>query len=484
MARGRSSIRTANESLQEQFLAKVRAVAEDPTLALPEPPEGGTETRAFTQLRRALTRAKGGRLPFTARFDKGILGAIRLARELAKQESAPRLLDARVDGNRRFFLQRGHGVRLVNLGVQNWEDPLALMLAYGPLATRDEAWLFAGSKLWSTGTTPKPPAQWFDDLAQRTGLALDDDGSCPHADRPRLALLFGEQTGARALVVCGPCGKRAGHLHGHLLQRVLCGADPVRPVGMEVRLPRGGPVPIAEPLRATYRKGAWDEAGLIDEAMKAWRGASNTGGARRFVTGTRDFGADQDSFLASLGLADWELAPARTLTAQGHVGESTNPADILGSHRAILVEALELLLPGEGREFASATGGDVRTILRLAHEEAQRRTLTSDLPKVAGLGPLGATLDGLVRDARVLPRHELLARLRVQTRSSVHRAHLYAFLQALGGDPNAERDFTSDQKEAGLHWASLAGDVLTAKGPEYVEALRMYLEQTGSGEAI
>ena len=102
-------------------MARIRALVEDPTVLVPEPV--GDETPALARLRRTLERARaGGPLPFTARCDKGSLGALREAREVANQSGAPRLLDARVDGNRRFFLPRGHVQRLVCLGVQNHDE--------------------------------------------------------------------------------------------------------------------------------------------------------------------------------------------------------------------------------------------------------------------------------------------------------------------------------------------------------------------------
>ncbi|MFO1533282.1 MAG: hypothetical protein ABR562_06245, partial [Thermoplasmatota archaeon] len=53
--RRKSSIRTATGHVQEQFLERVRAVAEDPTLVLPE--TVGEEPAALARLRRTLEKA-------------------------------------------------------------------------------------------------------------------------------------------------------------------------------------------------------------------------------------------------------------------------------------------------------------------------------------------------------------------------------------------------------------------------------------------
>jgi hypothetical protein len=482
MARGRSAIRTATDSLQASFLERQRLVAQEPTLLLPVCV--GPEPTAIARLRRGLEHAqRRGSPPFTARFDKGILGALRTVLELAKQEAAPRLLDAKVDGNRRFYLQRGHTVRLVNLGVQNHDDPMALMLAYGPIATKAGLFLFAGSELWCTGGKPAPPEQWFKDLAARTGLQLETDASgarCPHADRARLALGFRD---GPALVCCGPCARRAGNLHGHITTRALCGDEPSRPVELSVRLAAGGTLPVPEPVQAAYRGGTLDEESVLDRVLKEWRTKATPEGQQRFVLGSSDFGTDHDAFLAALHLEPWEREAVRAMTKAGHVGENPAVADVLAHHRDRLGDAVATLLPEDAARFvASHPGVEARTMVRLAHEEAGRRSLTRDLPAIAGLGPLGQWIDHFARDARTLERARLLQEVRKQIPTNRHPAHLYAFLRAVGLQSEGERSFNPEQREAGTHWEPLAKRVLEAKGAEYRDAVLAYLRETGAGE--
>lgn len=484
--RRKSSIRTASDSVQEQYLDRVRQLAADLTLALPV--MVGPEPPALARIRRSL---EAGKIPFTARFDKGLLGALRAIPDIAKQEEAPRMLDARVDGNRRFFLVRGHVNKLCSLGVQNWDDPLCLMLAYGPLAVKHGLHLFAGSELWCTGTSPAPPRQWFDDLAERTEVPLAPDGpdgkgaTCPHGDRPRVALAL---RGGPVLKVCGPCGHAAKNMHSHVTQRYVCD-QPAKPVEVTVELAGAGTggagtaVPVPETLLDTYRKGRADEAEVVEGTLRSWRKGAQAAG--RFVLGGRDFGADQDAFLAHLDLAPWEREPVRRMTAGGHVGAQGAAADVLSEHREGLPAAVDALLPGEGAAFVRAHPGvEARTMLRLAHDEAEGRAKTRDLPDIAAsLGPLGRWIDAFSRDVRRLDRARLLADVRKLVPQSRYPAHLYAFLCAAGMEGEGERSFNAEQKQAGAHWASLAKPVLEATGAAYHEAVLAYLRETGAGES-
>jgi hypothetical protein len=479
--RRKSGIRAVHGTVEEDFLARVRAVAAEPAIILPE--TLGDEAPAMAKLRRQLEKAgDGGSLPFSARFDKGLLGAVRAARELAAREGAPRLLDARVDGSRRFFLPHGHVQKLVCLGVQNHDDPLALLLAYAPMAMRHHLHFFAGPELWCTGKAPSLPPAWIEALADRTGIELvaDADGAaCPHSDRARVALRF---RGGPSLRVCGACGRKAGNVHNHLIQRYACDT-PSKPVDVGVTLAGGATVAVPEKSLEAYRFGKLDEEGAVEAALKALRKDATSGGAVRFVLGPRDFGSDQEAFLQSLGLADWEREPVRVLTAGGHVGSSPALSDILTAHDGQLEAAVRAVLGAGAAQFvARHRGTDTRTLLRLAHDAAERDAKTRDMPTLRDLGPIGTWMDGFARDARTLDRAQLMNRVRRDVAEAAHPAHLYAFLTALGLAGEAERAMSADQKDAGRHWAPLAKAVLEASGPAYAAAIEDYLRQTGAGE--
>lgn len=478
--KGRTSIRTVGATTQEQFLERVRLLRDDPTLVIPE---CTVAVPAIERLERRLSRMAGGKPGLLARFDKGIVGAVARSIALAQRESATHLLDARVDGQRRFYLTVGHVPRPLALGVQNHDDPATLILAYGGIAQRHHLWFFAGSALWCTGSLPQPPDEWFGDLAQRAGFPLVHHGglwSCTHATADRLVLRF--QDGP-AVAACGTC-VATSPLHALIEERVQA-PDRSQLYRVEVQRSDGGVLGVDERVTAAMRKGRLGETAVLAQALEEWRRSSGSQGAR-WLLGSRDFGADQKAFLDALAPRSWERAAVAAATAGGHTGVGATVNDILAQHADRIEEAVATLLGDRSAAFVGAKAGLAPVeIVRQAHEEAQRQRTLAALPPVRPRGPLGAWVDDWARFHLTHGRAECVERLRREARKPpVGRPHLYALGSALGGDLSVENLFDADQKAAGRSLEPLMRPVLEARGPDYARALRAYLEGSGSGEAL
>ncbi|MHB8634189.1 MAG: hypothetical protein ACYDBQ_09525 [Thermoplasmatota archaeon] len=485
MARGRSAIRTAAGTTQELFLERLRRLRDDPELALPDCPWGAPP--AIERLRHRLSRMKGGKVGALARLDRGFVGAMARTLPLAQRSAATHLLDARIEGQRRFYLIVGHLPKPMYLGIQNFDDPLALMLAYGDLARRDRLWLFAGSRLWCTKQA-RPPAAWFTDLAESAHLDLAlEEGSaeasdsmtrwgCRHPAEDRVHLRLGE---GPAIALCAPC-TRDHPLVPHLNARLL-GPDPERSVAAVVVRADGGELPVTGRLLQNYRNGVAGEAEVIREAVEAWRKGH---GAGRFVLGSRDFEGDQDAFLDALSPKPWERGALKVATATGHIGPEASVSDVLAGHPDRWPAAVATVLGSEPTAFlASRQALPASEVLRQAYEEQGRRRTLEALPGVTPSGPLGAWIDDWTRFHLTHGRSDCLERLRREVaRPPVGKAHLFALNLALGGDLAVEARFAGDEKEAGRSLEGLLRLVLDARGDAYLEALQHYLAASGSGE--
>jgi hypothetical protein len=474
--RRRSGLRTASGNLQEAFLERVRAVRDDPLVVLPT--LVGDEPKELAKLRLGLEKAKAANLGFFARRDKGILGAAWACRALADKDAAPRLLDTRIDGDRRFYWPVGHIAKPACLGVQNWDEPTTLLVAYQALADGG-LHFFAGADLWCTGRQAVLVPDWIDSLGARLEVALVADGPdarCEHPERAALAhVLPGEPRGPE-IRLCPDCLPKETP---QALASRIRNPGGRRPFTLEVTFPDGTRRPVGADADAFYRVGRSSGSDLVAAEVAAW----HKGLSGRFAIGDRLY-ASQDEFLDAVEAPPWMRPALRAMTAPGHAGPPMSLADLLVRHRERLADGLRALGADPARVADRGANADEGALLRLAHEQADRDAKTADLPASGAVGPIGQWIDGFVRMRRTDGETVCLQKVRREAPRLQHKAHVAAFIAATGADPAVGTGFSFDQKEAGLHMAPLAKRVLEATGPAYVDALRAYLEQSGSGEIL
>lgn len=472
--RRRSGVRTAAATVQDAFLERVRAVRDDPLLVFPD--VVGGEPRDLAKLRSTLEGIRDGKLGLFARMDKGLVGAVWACRELAGREGAPRLLDARVDGARRFFLPVGHLDRMACLGVQNWDDPLALLQAYGAYA-EGGLFFFAGPDLWCTGKQPALVPEWVEALGDRLKVALEMDGTsarCAHPDRASLAHVLGDGVEVRLCASC--CGPETGAV----LSARLSTPGGRRPYALTVVLPDGTRKDVGRDADAYYRVGKTAGAEVVQGVLAAWHSGL---GAGRFAVGDRLF-PDQAAFLDAIEAPAWMRPALAAMTKDGHAAPTMSLADLLARHRDRLADGVRALGADPAEVAAKGANADEAALLRLAHESAERRAKTADLPEPRNAGRIGSWIDGFVRLRRLEGESTAIARTRREAALLPHKSHVAAFLVACGADASVGTGFSRDQVEAGHSLAPLAKKVLEATGPSYLEALRGYLVESGSGETV
>lgn len=255
----RTSIRTAAGVAQDKYLERVRALRDDPGRVLPQCPQG--DPKPIAKIRQGIEKLEAGKKPgFFDKRDKGVLGAVVQSMPLADLDAVPRLLDHKVGGKRRFFLQRGHVARTCMLGVQNHDDPQVLLMAYRDMAKEEDLHFFAKPGLVCSGATPSPPQQWLETLADDCGTSLHvvDGGWCLgdlDADRVRLRFRGGpflDIASAKEPVHRTLVGRYAGPKRRH-------------PVEVSLIIDGVEQEPDRERL-AAYRAGVVDERGLIKAA--------------------------------------------------------------------------------------------------------------------------------------------------------------------------------------------------------------------------
>lgn len=471
--RRRTSIRTAANTVQDQFIRRMKDLRADPTRVLPECPDG--EPKAMARIRKKVeamaAKGKGGLLD---RRDKGIVGAVAHALPLAELTSVPRIADRKILGKRRFFLQRGHVSQACSVGVQNFDDPLVLLTAYRPMAKSDNLHFFADANhLWCSGDTPRPPREWIDTLTKNElHQETEDRWGCGHRQADRVSLRF---RGGPAIAICPPCARPEKNLHVRLAAR-YAGPRQRQPVEVEYLAPDGVAHELRGEVVAAYRAGAATEGTVAAEGRKTWR---PTGGTR-YVFDGHDFGDDQEAFVQAVAKEEWERAAVRAATPDGHTDIGSSIEDILHAHQDHIVAAWRAATGNEGAP-PRIPGRDLRGWLRREHDDAQRTRRMQRLPDPGDLGPVGRYLD---RVARVHAADGPAAALRVAREGGgalVPAWQMATVMRALGGD--LPRGLDEDSVGAVKESEGRLRELLEARGDAYVELLRRHLHDSGTGEA-
>jgi hypothetical protein len=476
----RTSIRTAAGTVQEKFIARMAALREAPLAVVPVCPEG--DPKSIAKIRLSLARFANGKKPgFFDKRDKGIVGAVAHSIPLADLQTVPRILDMKIAGKRRFFLQRGHVARSCMLGVQNHDEPRALLMAYRDMAKAEGLHFFAGDQLWCSGQKPMPPQAWVDTLATDVDAPAHaiDGGWCFGKDGAgHVRLRFRD----------GPCididprATKGHHVH-QLLAARYAGPRQRHPVEIRVVLRDGTEVEPDRDATASYRAGVVDERRLADDVMAKWRKDARESDALRFVLGEQDFGDDQDAFLAVLNAEAWELEPLRSVTFGGFVGQAETTADVFQRQSDQLGKALVGLGKDAPAFLAKHAKSTARDTIRLGLQEIAAQERESVLPVIVG-GPETQAIDHIARQhQRNGTAGVKAAVVSALEAGKVSPGHLAAFAEAIG-DKTLSSRWSDDDKASGHALTAAAGVVLAAQGNEYVDALQTFLRSAGSGESV
>ncbi len=469
----KTSIRTVPKPAQKQFLDRLKKLRTEPLAVLPTCV--GTEPKIIAKARQRLTKMEGSKPGFMDKRDKQIVGAVAQAWSVADWKEAPRMLDAKVGGQRKFYVQRGHVERAINLGIQNYDHAPSLLMAYRSMAKSDNLHFFAQPQLWCTGNRPAPPEEWIAALAERASITLEsvDDGwACGH-DAAQVVLGFRDGPSIR---VCGRCGKKGGQFHRILASR-YAGPRQRQPLRVQIRAPDGQLLkPEAEPV-AKYRAGIHSEEDLIKDTLAGW----SPEGTVWMLGG--NIHRNLESWLDELGAQPWERTALAAMAPDGFDKDAQSVSQVLEALSHRLDDGVKAVLPDTtGAWLGSHRQMAIRDILRAADHEATRREATANMPAQAW-GPIGTFLDAMARTNKADGRTATIASLRkAADEGSIPALHLWLALQGIGGDTSLAARI-GDHTEDGGPLIPLAQAVFTSEGEAYTAALADYLRQTGTGEA-
>ena len=496
--RRKASLRSAGAVTAEAIRERARALADDPTPALPDCVGGCVLFSPMSSARRGVLAAHAAR-DDDAKLEKLATRGNDLARAyaatllLARAEKIPYVAELRLGGISAPYVIRGRTKPFYLAGLQNSDDRQLRLLAYTPWVKK------RGLHVWSTaegvtctGKRPTPPDAFLDAEAEELGLeARGARRVCEHggADAGD-AIVLGFAGAEATLERCRACLDDAPFLHA--VARHVAAPGVTKSV-LRVRAalaPLVGPAPpvdarLSDATLEAYRLGKLKDVELLDAARASRAEALRALPHALYVAGDRAY-ATPEELVAALAPSP---AEARALRA-GLEGRDRP----LVLDKATAARALAELWPERGLAMLTAAGDEATAkrihregvkpeeaadLVRRAEREGARRVALQGLPAYDRLPPVAGAADAIARAFRS-EGHDGAVRAAMERASSGKaKGVALAFLEALGSAKGQEWRFAQADREVA---AGLAGDVetlLRGEASGYHSALVAVSRRTG-----
>jgi hypothetical protein len=391
----------------------------------------------------------------------------------------------------------------MEVAVQHSDDPERLLIGYLDWTRKGFHFFATGDRLWCTGRSPEPPAEFrsakMAELPYR--FVADPKGQwygCTHLAEgdPRPYLEVGWAGAGTAFRVCERCAKSDRHLLSSVSDGIAVpdpgSAFPVS-AALNVRcragtacvhahlpeLPRG--------IRQQYEKGRLGDADLLREYLGELRPRIERTSQPTLVVNGTCFGSDLDGFLGELHPTPVERRALETVLRQ--------TTGYFSIDRATAGQALEQLWPAHAEtiirsivddpqesqklidELRGAPPGRVAEILKRVQRLREEREVLDSLPRYQGLSPPAVYVDRVARVYRTHGEGDAERTLfEFLPREGNVRGLAYALLLALGRAQSHAWQFSESEQKFGAFLSDAARATLAAPPEAYHDALgRLFL---------
>lgn len=227
-ARVRTGARTATKTQERDMLEKLRGLAEDPAVLVPE--WLGPGRSPFEKLSRKLARIQRRRdreraLRWSAR-GKRLWNGYAASLLVLRAQKIPSFAAIKFQGREvKFAYRRGTG-RQALIGVQHFDDPQVRLIGYTSDARRKRVYVLSSpGRLYSQPPRARAPVEALAALFSDHDVemrAADDSVRCPHAEGTRWRYRFSIPDLGWNIELCMDClGAIGDNLESFLEQRVL-----------------------------------------------------------------------------------------------------------------------------------------------------------------------------------------------------------------------------------------------------------------------
>ena len=497
--RRKATLHSTGKVREADLLERARAMADDPSLAMPICEGSCVLFSPAAAARRAIPKIHAAR-DDEARLNRYASRGNELAKAyaatllVARAEKIPYVAELRLPTGSIPYVIRGKAKPFQLAGLQNHHDRAQRLVAFFPWARKRKMHFFSADRgVVCTGRDPTPPRDFVEEEMDELELTAQPDGRryiCRHGGSGpgRDAILLRWRSAGVEVERCAECAGKDStimtllkHMAG---PRLLGGFDVEARLAPLVSAAGGAaPVvpPLAEELKTTYLKGLVSDAALLEGARAARASSLRAAGTRAYIAGERSFGDDVDAFLAALA-----PSPAEDRALRAGLAREQGP---LVLDKPTVARALAELWPAHGLAMLeAAAGGDADAARRLHKEkvapdeaadlvrragrEGTAKAALSSLPRYARLPAAASVADAIARAHRSGGQEAALKAAQERANAGKAKGVILAFLQALGGGKGQEWRYTTTDQEMAASLAPVVRRLLEASGESYHEALR------------
>lgn len=501
--RRKATLHSAGKVTEADLLERARALADDPSLAIPVCEGKCVLFSPVVAARRAIPKIHAARddekklASYAARGNE-YAKAYAATLLVAKAEKLPYVAELRLPGGNVPYVIRGKAKPFFLAGLQNHHDRAHRLLAVAPWVRKRGIHVFSADRgLVCTGKDPTPPADFVEEEMEELDLTEKAHGvyACEHggAGPERDALVILWKTAGVRLERCSRCTAEGStlatlfrHMAGKRLRdgfEVAAALEPLRAAaGAHVEEPS---VVSAKVLEAYLQLRASDAVFL--EASRAARvGALRARKTRLFVAFPHSYGEDADAFLAALDPSPHEETALRAALAQRQepvVIERASSAraihELWAQHGLAMLETLTKDPEAAKRlHKEKVTVEEAADLVRRAGREGSAKAATAGLPAYRGLSGATGFTDAVARTFRASGK-QAATRLALERGDVRAPGLLLALLQELGAAKGQEWRFGPGEAEAAAALAPIARTLLHEDASRYHDALAELARRLG-----
>lgn len=493
--RRKATLHSAGKVTEAELLERARAMAEDPTLAMPVCDDGCVFFSPVVAARKAILKVHAARED-ESRLQKLSARGNELAKAyaatllLARSEKVPYVADLKIMGEAVPYVMRGTAKPFFLAGLQNHHDRAHRLLSVMPWVRKRRLHFFSADRgIVCTGRRAEPPADFVEEEMDMLDLSRREPGvfACEHggAVERRDALVLHWRAARERIERCEECieddstlGRLLKHMAGPKLLAQFDVEARLRPLQTVASAAPPADAPLPAPLRESYLAAKLSDKGLLQAARDARLATLRASGRRLYLAGSTSYGDDVAAFLAALSPTPVEERALRAGLA-AHEGpvviERATSAralhDLWPLHGRLMLEAVSDPATADSIHREKVTPEEVAEMVRRAGREGSARAALASLPSYAGLPPAADAAHAIARAFRAQgPEAAIRA---AQERASVAKAKGVAlgFLQALGGARGQEWRFSDGDRETAAALQDPIARLLRGDAAGYHDAL-------------